>query len=187
MDIGIIILLVIVVLALFAIVWFISARNKFVVLRNKVEEGYATIEVYLKKRYDLIPNLLETVKGYVKHEKETFIKVTEARNGAINASPAEQAVAENNLSNTLKSLFAVAESYPELKADSQFINLQNQLTSIETELAQSRKYYNALIKNFNTSIEVFPANIVANMMKLEKKEYFQIEDSIERQNVKISF
>ena len=169
------------------LLWGVSKRNYFVTLTNNVEEAFATIDVYLKKRYDLIPNLLETVKGYMKHEKETFESVIRARNMAMSATGDDRAQAENQLSGTLKSLFALAESYPELKADRQFLDLQNQLKAIETELAQSRKYYNAIVKQYNTAILVFPANIIANMMKLTKRKYFELDDAEERKNVKISF
>lgn len=167
--------------------FFIAKRNNFVRMVNNVEEGFATIDVYLKKRYDLIPNLLETVKGYVKHERETFENVIKARSQAMQAPINEKAQAENALSGTLKSLFAVAENYPELKADTQFSKLQQQLQSIETELSQARKYYNAVVKSFNTKVDIFPDNIIANMMKLEKKQYFELDSEEERQNVKVSF
>lgn len=182
-----IIILVVAAVVVIFIAWAIAKRNSFVTLTNTVEEGFATIDVYLKKRYDLIPNLLETVKGYMKHEKGTFESVVKARSMAMNAGPEGKAEAENMLSGTLKTLFAVAESYPELKANTQFLELQEQLKAIETELAQARKYYNAVVKTYNTKIKLFPDNIVANMMKLEKKAYFELDSDVERKNVKISF
>lgn len=183
----IIVILVVLGAAILFFVWYISVRNKFVLLQNNVEEGFATIDVYLKKRYDLIPNLLETVKGYMKHEKETLEGVIKARSLAMNASGEAKAEAENALSGTLKSLFALSENYPDLKANTQFTELQGQLKAIENELAQSRKYYNAVVKSFNTKIRLFPASIVAGMMKLEKKAYFELDSDEERKNVKVSF
>lgn len=183
----VIVLIVIAALAVLIAVWFVSVRNKFVTMTNNVEEGFATIDVYLKKRYDLIPNLLETVKGYMKHEKETLEGVIKARNMAMNASGEAKADAENALSGTLKTLFALSENYPELKANTQFTELQGQLKVIETELAQSRKYYNAVVKSYNTRIRIFPDSIVAKSMKLEKKAYFELDSAEERQNVKVSF
>ena len=173
-------------LALIFFLWAIGQRN-FVTMVNTVDEGFATIDVYLKKRYDLIPNLLETVKGYMKHEKSTFESIVKARSAAMNASPENKAEAENNLSGTLKTLFALAENYPELKANTQFGELQDELSKIETEISQARKYYNAVVKNYNTKIQLFPGNIVANMMKLKKRPYFELDSEVERKNVKISF
>lgn len=184
---AIIVLIVVAILAIAIIAWAISVRNKFVLLINKVDEGFATIDVYLKKRYDLIPNLLETVKGYMKHEKETFESVIKARSYAMNAPADHKADAENALSGTLKTLFALSENYPQLKADTQFTQLQNELKVVENDLAQARKYYNAVIKSFNTTIQIFPSNIIAKRMKLEKKAYFELDSAEERKNVKILF
>lgn len=181
------VLIVLGILLVLFLLWAVGKRNGFVKLVNDVDEGFATIDVYLKKRYDLIPNLLETVKGYMKHEKGTFESVVKARALAMNAAPENKAEAENMLSGTLKSLFALAENYPELKANTQFSELQGQLKAIETELSQARKYYNAVVKNFNTRIQIFPDNIVANMMKLKKRPYFELDSAEERKNVKISF
>lgn len=183
----VIVLIVIAALAVLFFVWYISVRNRFVTMTNNVEEGFATIDVYLKKRYDLIPNLLETVKGYMKHEKETLEGVIKARSMAMNASGEAKAEAENALSGTLKTLFALSENYPDLKANTQFTELQGQLKMIENELAQSRKYYNAVVKSYNTKIKIFPDSIVAKMMKLEKKPYFELDNAEERKNVKVSF
>lgn len=182
-----IILIIIAVLGLGIIIWAISARNKFVLMINRIDEGFATIDVYLKKRYDLIPNLLETVKGYMKHEKETFESVIKARSYAMNAPAEQKADAENALSGTLKTLFALSENYPQLKADTQFTGLQEQLKVAENDLAQARKYYNAVIKSYNTAIQVFPGNIIAKSMKLVKKAYFELDSAEERKNIKISF
>ena len=183
----VIIVAIVVVLVIIIVAVCIGAYNKFVKMRNDTEEAWATIDVYLKKRYDLIPNLVETVKGYAKHESGTLEAVIAARNGAINAgSTKDRIAAENALSGTLKSLFAVAEAYPDLKANTNFMDLQRQLQAIENELAQARKYYNANVKTINTAMQTFPSSIIAQFMKLEKYYYYEIEEEA-RQNVKISF
>ena len=179
---------VIAVIALIIVIWGISARNKFVRFENQYEEAFHNIDIYLKKRYDLIPNLVETVKGYAKHESETFEKVVEARNKAQNAStPAEKIEANAQLTQTMRNFNMVMERYPELKANVNFMDLQGQLKSIEYELANVRKYYNATVKQFNTKIRTFPASVIAGMMKLEKQPYFELDNPEERQNVKVSF
>ena len=181
------IVIAVIVIILAIIIWAISTRNSLVALGNNVEEGFSTIDVYLKKRWDLIPNLVETVKGYAAHEQGTFTKVIEARNKAMSATTAEEKIAaENALTGTLKSLFALKEAYPDLKANQQFAMLQNQLTSIENDLAQHRKYYNATVKQFNNKIMFFPSSIIAGSMKLTKKPYFEA-DASERQNVQVKF
>ena len=167
--------------------YVMNAYNGFVKLRNMKDEAFATMDVYLKKRYDLIPNLVETVKGYASHEKDTLEKVIAARNMAASATSVKDKMAgENALTGTLKTLFAVAESYPDLKANQNFMDLQKQLQSLEGEIAQSRKYYNGVVKEFNTKIEIFPSNIVAGIFKFLKAPYFEIEEG-ERENVKVSF
>lgn len=169
------------------LLWFVATYNRFISLRNRVEEGFSTMDVYMKKRYDLVPNLVETVKGYAKHESSTFEKVVQARNMAMSAKTVEQrAEGENMLAGTLRSLFALAESYPELKANTNFLDLQGQLTGLENDIASSRKYYNALVREFNIAREAFPSVIVAGMMRLEKKAMFEIDEA-ERQNVKVQF
>lgn len=169
------------------ILWAIATYNRFVSLRNRVEEGFSTMDVYMKKRYDLVPNLVETVKGYAKHESSTFENVVKARNMAMSAQTVEQrAEGENMLTGTLKSLFALAEAYPELKANQNFLDLQGQLTGLENDIASSRKYYNALVRDFNIAREAFPSVIIAGMMHLEKKTMFEIDEP-ERQNVKVQF
>ena len=168
-------------------IWFISAYNGFIKLKNMIEEAFSTMDVYMKKRYDLIPNIVETVKGYAKHESETFEKVVAARNMAQNATTAEGKIeGENALNQTLKNLFALAESYPELKANQNFLDLQGQLQSIEGEIANSRKYYNAVVKDYNTKRETFPSTIIASMFHFEKKPMFDIAAE-ERANVKVQF
>lgn len=168
-------------------IWYISTYNKLQGLKNLTEEGWATIDVHLKKRYDLIPNLVETVKGYAKHENETLEAVIKARNLAISAKGDDKIAAENALSGTLKSLFKLKEAYPELKANANFMDLQRQLKEIETELASARKYYNGTVKELNTKIDLFFTGIVARKMKLEKRKYFELDSEEERQNVKVSF
>lgn len=175
-------------LILVVVVYVISTYNRLIKLRNNTEESFSTMDVYLKKRYDLIPNLVETVKGYTKHESETLEKVIQARNMAMTASTVEdRAKNENMLSGTLKSLFALSESYPDLKADANFIDLQNKLSSIEEEIAQSRKYYNATVKNLNNAIDMFPSNLVARHYKFERKPSFEVDSTEERKNVKVQF
>lgn len=179
-----------IVLAAAAVIAFavIGIYNGLVTLKNKVDEGWADIDTQLKRRYDLIPNMVETVKGYAKHEKSTFEEVTKARTMAMSATnPEEKAKAENMLTGTLKSLFALAENYPELKANQNFLELQNTLTEIEEHIQLSRRYYNATVRDFNTKVEVFPNNMLAPMFGFTKREYFEIERPEERENVKVSF
>ena len=179
------------IVGIIILAWWISTRNAFVRLKNKVEEAWATIDVYLKKRYDLIPNLVETVKGFAKHESETLQNVVAARNIAMNARTADEKVAaENGLTNSLRTfLSAVSESYPQLQANANFLDLQKQLKGIEGELESSRRYYNGVVKSFNTKLEIFPASIVGNRMgeEYKKRAYFEIENAAERQNVKVQF
>ena len=170
------------------IIIFVVMYNGFIRLKNNCDEAFATMDVYLKKRYDLIPNLVETVKGYAAHEKETLERVVAARNMAQGAStPEEKAAGESMLQGTLKSLFAVAESYPDLKANQNFMDLQGQLKAVEEDIANSRKYYNAVVKQFNTKCEVFPSNLIAGIFHFEKKPMFEVEAQEERQNVNVSF
>ncbi|HIR66876.1 MAG TPA: LemA family protein [Candidatus Coproplasma avicola] len=186
--IALIIVAVIVLIAVIIICWAISVRNNFVRMRNTSEEAFATIDVYLKKRYDLIPNLVETVKGYAKHESRTLEEVIKARNNAASATTtAEKIEADAQLSNAIKSINIVAERYPDLKANTNFQNLMNELRNIEAELANSRKYYNGTVKVFNTEKDIFPKSIIANSMKLEKFPYFELDSEEERKNVKVSF
>lgn len=179
---AILIIALVVILAL----WYISTRNRFVTLENTCEESMSGIDIYLKKRYDLIPNLIETVKGYTKHEQETLEKVIAARNAAMTAGKEDKVEAENAFSGTLKSLFALSEAYPDLKADTHFLELQQQLKSIETDLSQARKYYNGTAKAFNIYLQRFPSSIVGGSMHLTLKKYFEAAAE-ERENVKVSF
>lgn len=167
--------------------FFIITYNGLITLKNKCEEGWADIDTQLKRRYDLIPNLVETVKGYASHESETFEKVVQARSAAMNAQTvADKEAAENMLSKTLKSIFALAENYPELKANENFKHLQQTLTEIEEHIQLSRRYYNATVRDFNTKQEVFPNNLVASVAKFEKREFFEADDE-EKKNVKVDF
>ena len=185
---GIIAGAVIGLLLIVIVCWAIATRNKFVLLENQYEEAFHNIDIYLKKRYDLIPNLVETVKGYAKHEQETIQNVIEARARAQSAStPAEKIEANAQLTQTMRGFNMVIEQYPELKANTNFLDLQDQLKNIEYELANVRKYYNATIKLFNTKIRTVPASIIAGTMHLEKQPYFEIEDPEERKNVKVQF
>jgi Uncharacterized conserved protein len=168
--------------------WLILSRNSFVSIKNQVEEAFSTMDVYLKKRYDLIPNLVETVKGYATHESETFTKVTAARTAAMNSTSIDEKIAnENALSGTLKSLFAVAEAYPQLQANTNFLDLQQQLKMLEDEIANSRKYYNAVVRTMNTKVESFPSNLVASMFGFKKHPFFEVGSAEERENVQVKF
>ncbi len=170
------------------ILWVILAYNGLVAWRNKVKNAWAQIDVQLKRRHDLIPNLVETVKGYAKHEQETLEKVIQARNSAMQAqSPKEIGEAENILSGTLKSLFALSESYPDLKANQSFLQLQEELTATENKISFSRQFYNDTVMKFNTMIQVFPKNIIANLFKFTEKEFFEVELEAERQPVAVKF
>lgn len=184
-------------LIVIVVIWYITTHNSLISLRNDTEESFSAMDVQMKKRYDLIPNLVATCKGYAKHESETFTRVTEARNAAIaarsaggndGASGVDRISAERELTSSLRTLLNfVHEQYPQLKADTQFNNLSSQLEQIEEEIARSRKYYNAKVKLLNNKIEKFPSSIVAGKMKLERKPYFEIEDSTERVAPKVSF
>ena len=174
----------IVVLAL----WLAGVYNGLIRLRNQLENAWAQIDVQLKRRYDLIPNLVETVKGYAKHESGTFERVTQARNVAMSAKTVgERAEAENILTGALKSLFAVAEAYPDLKANQNFLRLQEELTSTENKIAFSRQFYNDTVMIFNTRIEVFPVNMVAGMFYFLRREFFEVKGEEQRAAPKVSF
>jgi LemA protein len=170
-----------------AILWLVGVYNGLIKLKNRVDEAWSDIEVQLKRRYDLIPNLVNTVKGYATHERELFEKVTEARTRAMGAGTAqEKAQAENMLSQTLKSLFAVAEAYPDLKANQNFLELQRELTDTEDKIQASRRFYNGNVRDFNTKIEIFPNNLVAGMLHFAKREFFDMDEK-EKEPVKVEF
>lgn len=165
------------------IVYAISVYNGLIAARQHIDEAWSTINTQLKLRYDLIPNLVSLLKGYMKHESDTFLKVTEARTSAMKAiSPAEKGKAENALSGTLKSLFALSESYPELKADKSFVETQQQLADVERKIQATRQFYNSVVMTWNTKIAVFPNSILANLFHMEKASYFEL-DSDEAQKV----
>ncbi|MFZ6035705.1 MAG: LemA family protein [Patescibacteria group bacterium] len=171
-----------------AILWLIGVYNGLIRFRNQTKEAWADIDVQLKRRYDLIPNLVETVKGYATHERELFEKVTQARSQAMSAQGiAEKGQAENMLSDTLKSLFAVSENYPQLKANENFLKLQDELADTENKIQAARRFYNGNVRDFNTKIEVFPNNMVAGMLGFQKFEFFEIEEAGEREPVAVKF
>ncbi len=173
---------------LVAALWLAYAYNRLVRLRQRAKEAWADIDVQLKRRYDLIPNLLETVRGYAKHEREVFDNVTRARASAVNAKTVdEQSQAENALSQTLKSLFAVAENYPDLKATQNFSELQRELADTENKIQAARRFYNTNVRDLNIRIESFPDNMVAGMLGFRKMSLFELEEKAARQAPKVSF
>lgn len=186
MDILLYVILAIVVIIL---LWGVAAYNRFIRLINRAKEAWADIDVQLKRRYDLIPNLVNTVKGYATHEKGTLEKITEARSKAINAEGIEeQGKAENMLSGALKSLFAVAENYPDLKANQNFLELQRELSDTENKIQAARRFYNTNVRDLNTSVESFPNNVIANIFKFGQMEFFDLEEGSEAKDpVKVSF
>ncbi len=170
------------------VIWFVSIYNGLVRLKNLVEEAWSGIDVQLKRRADLIPNLIETVKGYMTHERELLEKVTELRSKAMKAeNVGEKARLEGELSRSLVNVLAVAEKYPDLKANQNFLDLQGQLAKIEDEIQMARRYYNGAARNLNIKIETFPSNIVANMFHFSKAEYFEIEDEADRKVPEVKF
>jgi LemA protein len=181
-----IIIIIVLILALIAVAFI---YNRFIKLQVRSDEAWADIDVQLKRRYDLIPNLINTVKGYAQHESSTFQQVTEARNMAINASSvAEQQQAENMLTGALKSLFAVSEAYPDLKANENFLELQRELSDTENKIQAARRFYNTVVRDLNTMVKSFPSNLVASLFSFQTREYFELdEDSVERENVQVQF
>lgn len=181
-------LIIILVVIFLFVIWIVSMYNSLVILKNKIKEAFSTMDVYLKKRYDLIPNLVNTVKGYAAHETGTLEKVISARNSAATAqTTAQKAEYEKELSGALRQLFALAEAYPELKADTQFLELQKTLQGMEGEIANSRKYYNGIVNAYNNKIMVIPSSIIAKMFNFTEETYFEVDDEIERKNVKVEF
>ena len=179
---------IIIVAVALAALWVVVLYNRFINLRNRVKEAFADIEVQLKRRYDLIPNLVETVKGYASHEKGVFEKVTEARTRAMGAQGMhEKAQAENMLSQTLKSLFAVSENYPDLKASTNFLELQRELRDAEDKIQAARRFYNTVVMALNTGIESFPGNMVARVFSFKLQEFFEIEEAGQRQTPQVKF
>ncbi len=180
-------LIVLGIVAVIAVV-IIGMYNSLIRLKNRVDEAWSDIDVQLKRRHDLIPNLVNTVKGYASHEKETFEKVVQARSAAMQAGNAEEkAKTENALSETLKSIFALAENYPDLKANQNFLELQRELSDTENKIQASRRFYNGNVRDFNTKLQVFPTNIIGNTLGFKDRDFFEIEDAEERKNVEVKF
>jgi LemA protein len=173
------------------IIWAVYAYNHFVTLTNRAKEAWSDIDVQLKRRYDLIPNLVETVKGYMQHEAGTLQKVTEARTAAMGAqSVGDHSKADNILTGALKSLFAVAESYPDLKANTNFIELQRELSDTENKVQAARRFYNGVVQELNTAIESFPSNLIGNYFKFTPREFFELSESeaaVVKEPVKVKF
>jgi len=181
---------VLILLAVIAVLafWFIFIYNGLIRLKVRTDEAWSDIDVQLKRRYDLIPNLVNTVKGYASHESGVFEKVTEARSQAMNAgSAAEKGAAENALTGTLKTLFAVAENYPELKANTNFLELQRELSDTENKIQAARRFYNGNVRDLNTKIQVFPDSIVANMLSIKQREFFEIEEAAQKETPNVQF
>ncbi len=180
-------LMIIIGIVVVLLLYVILTYNGLVTLRNRVKEAWSDIDVQLKRRYDLIPNLVEVVKGYASHEKETLERVITARNVAMSANGAkEKGEAENVLSGALKNLFALSENYPDLKASTNFLELQRELSDTENKIQAARRFYNGNVKDFNTKIEMFPANIIANMFNFKANDFFSIADE-EKENPQVKF
>ncbi|MCX8052960.1 MAG: LemA family protein [Armatimonadetes bacterium] len=180
-------LVVIAGLIVLIVIWIIASYNRLVSLKNRIDNAWAQIDVQLKRRYDLIPNLVETVKGYASHEKEVFEKVAAARSAMMQAEGVEsQAQAQNQITQALKSLFAVAEAYPELKANENFMELQQELSNTENKIATSREIYNDIVASFNTMIQSFPSSLISSSFGFRPREYFPMEDTA-RETPKVSF
>ncbi|OPL12046.1 MAG: hypothetical protein AVO34_02215 [Firmicutes bacterium ML8_F2] len=170
------------------IFWLIAVYNSLIKLRNRTDEAWSDIDIQLKRRYNLIPNLVETVKGYAKHERELFEKVTQARTAAMGAQTVEEhGKAENMLSGALKSLFAVAENYPDLKANQNFLELQRELSDTENKIQAARRFYNGNVRDFNIKTETFPNNLIAGMFGFNKKDFFEVEEEAAREPIKVEF
>jgi LemA protein len=180
---------VVIGIGILLVLWVMGLYNGLVRRRNTVDESWSDIDTELKRRYNLIPNLVETVKGYASHEKDTLERVIKARNAAVasTGSPEEQAKNENMLTGALRQLFAVAEAYPDLKANTNFLDLQKELANTEDRIQRSRRFYNANVRDLNTRIEVFPSNMIAGFFGFQKREYFEIEDPAAREAPKVSF
>jgi LemA protein len=179
---------VILSIIILVVLWLLAVYNSLVRSKIRTNEAWSDIDVQLKRRYNLIPNLLETVKGYATHEKDVFEKVTNARSAAINAHGVkEQGQAENMLAGALKSLFAVAEAYPDLKANQNFLELQRELTDTEDKIQAARRFYNSVVRDFNTAVQIFPNSIIAGMFNFKSREFFELSSETEKEPVKVSF
>lgn len=181
-------LIVLVVLIVLVLLYIGSTYNSLVKKRNSVEEAFSTMDVYLKKRWDLIPNIVATVKGYAKHEAQTLEKVIAARNTRYEDLSSDEKINVNQeLSRGLASINVLAEQYPDLKANENFLNLQNQLNRTEDDIANARKFYNAVVKDYQNKIEMFPSSIVAGMFNFKAKQMYVVDDTVQRENVKVEF
>jgi LemA protein len=179
---------VIIAIAALIILWAIFAFNRLISFRNRVKEAWSDIEVQLKRRYDLIPNLIETVKGYAAHERGVFEKVTEARTKAMGAqSVQEHQEADNFLSATLKTLFAVAENYPDLKANANFLDLQRELADTENKIQAARRFYNSVVQEYKNALEMFPSNVIANTFNFKAEQFFELKTSQEAEPIVVQF
>jgi LemA protein len=182
------VVIVLIVLVALAVIYTVATFNSLVRLRNQSEEAFSDIDVQLKRRHDLIPNLVETVKGYASHERQVFENVTQARANAVAAhGPEQQAQAENALTGALRQLFAVAENYPDLKASRNFLELQNELTDTEDKIQASRRFYNMTVRDLNVKIEQFPSSLVARFANARQREFFEIDDPGDREVPAVSF
>jgi len=180
-------LIVVIVAVVLVLLYLVSTYNVLIKLRNMVRDQWSQIDVQLKRRFDLIPNLVETVKGYAKHESATFEAVIKARNTFLSAkTPEEEMAANGELSKVMSKLFALSENYPELKANTNFLQMQNDLKDIEDKIAYARQFYNDVVLKLNNKCEMFPSNLVASMFKVTKEKFFEVATS-ERENVKVSF
>lgn len=176
------------IIAVIVVLWGVVVYNRLVTLKNRTDESWSDIDVQLKRRYDLIPNLVNTVKGYASHESGVFEKVTEARTRAMAAGNQQEKVeAENALAGTLKSLFAVAENYPDLKANQNFLELQRELSDTENKIQSARRFYNANVRDFNTQIQSFPTNLVASGLGFPKRDFFELEEEAAKKPVEVAF
>ncbi len=185
MAFGVILWVILIILGII-ILWFIFTYNRFIVLRNRIENAFSQIDVQLKRRYDLIPNLIESVKGYMKHEKTVLTDITKARSSLISGDIHKKAQASNQITEALKTIFAVAEDYPKLQASQNFLQLQEELSGTESKIAYSRQFYNDSVLAFNQKVQGFPSNILANIFNFDEKEYFEVPET-ERKAVKVKF
>jgi LemA protein len=185
MTIAIIVILAIVVIA---VIYVIATFNGLIRLQNRADEGFSDIDVQLKRRHDLIPNLVETVKGYAAHERQTLENVTAARAAAVSASgPEAQARAENQLTGALRQLFAVAENYPDLKASRNFLELQNEITDTEDKIQAARRFYNMTVRDLNIKVQTFPSSVIANQRGITKRDFFELDEAADREVPTVSF
>ena len=181
-------MIIAIIIVVVLLIWVIASYNGLVTLRQRVKNGWSQIDVQLQRRFDLIPNLIETVKGYTKHEEEVFTKVTELRTSWSNASTVhEKAELANELSGALKTIMAVSEGYPDLKANQNFSELQEELQNTENKISYSRQFYNDTVTKYNTKLEMFPTNILAGLFHFESEELFKVDSDETRKNVKVSF